>query len=911
MVTEAGENAMARPSCGWPWRLAFSASAVLLVAATCLPQGGDAEKDFAFAEGLYAQESYKLAAEKFVRFIEQYPAHANLALALFRAGECNYRLGNFTDAARYFERLTREFPGKEETEAGWLWLGDTYYQLKRYDQAAAAYEALMQSFPRSEYLPRAAYWRAESYYRLGEFEKAIEGYKDALSRKPGEEEAAYALYSIGLSYLQLKRPGDAVTYLAQVVEKYPNSPVAAESQYLLGTAYQADKNFAAALDAFRKVLAQNPNSKFAAYAAAGIAWTHFQQGEYEKALDAFQAVADKYPESPVAAEAELRAADCLYHLGRWNDAATLYAKAADRPESPWVDEALYWCALCYEQLGHRDKAAATLNRLVRDFPQSRRTGDAQFHLGQLHLLSGDLDAAIAAFQAASDAAQDPERKQRAAAGLAWARYQKARSPEALADLEKLIRDDPRSPLAGQLAGFVGRAYFLAADYEKARDVLALIVANHPQHEQLPEALYFLGAACEKTGREEEAIQHYRRVLEQAQASSYAGPAAAGLVSLYVAKGDLAAAQQVVGALQKSGASPEAVAFCHYKLGEALAAAGKPADAAAMYEKAIAAAPESDAAAYSQVGLGWCRLSAGDLAGAAEAFRTAVVKYAGSQAATAAPAGLLAVGEKLFDQEDYPAAQVAYEQVVRDFPDSDLADEARYKLAWTLLRQGKTAEAQPLFAQAAEGTDNPAIAADARYQAARLLAEAGDFAAAAPLLEPFRTQYQDFDRRPWALALLAQAHQHAGRSEDAAAVFQLLTAAYPDHPAAAQAWLGLARVYRQAKKLDEAVEALSRVLTAGGGAASPSPTAAEAQFELAACYRDKGDLARAAEEFLKVSILYHDDRWGARAQFEAGACYEQLKDVENATKCYKAIAARYPDEREWIEKAQARLKALGQ
>lgn len=900
---------MVRLSCRW--RLAFSASAVLLAATVCLPQGGEAEKEFAFAEGLYAQENYKLAAEKFVRFIEQHPTHANLPLALFRAGECNYRLGNFTDAARYFERLTREFPNKEEAEAAWLWLGDTYYQLQRYDQAAAAYEALMRSFPQSQYLSRAAYWRAESYYRLGEFEKAIEGYKDVLNRKPGEEEAAYALYSIGLSYLQLKRPEDAIGYLSQVVEKYPNSPVAAESQYLLGMAYQAAKNFQAALDAFRKVLTHHPNSKFAAHAEIGIAWTHFQQGEYEKALEAFQAVAAKHPESSLATEAQLRSADCLYHLGRWADAAALYAKVADLPNNSWADEALYWCALSYEQLSDREKAATVLGRLIHDFPQSPRAGDAQFHLGQLHLLSGDLDAAIAAFEAASAAAQDPDRKQRAAAGLAWARYQKAKSPEALLELEKLIRDDPKSALAGQLAGFVGRGYFQAGDYEKARDVLALVVANHPQHEQLSEVLYFLGAACEKTGRQDEAIQHYRRVLDQAKASSYAGPAAAALVSLYVAKGDLAAAQQVVGSLQNSGAAPDAIAFCYYKLGEALQSAGKPAEAAAVYEKAIAAAPESEAAAYSQVGLGWCKLSAGDLAGAAEAFRTAAAKYAGSQAAAGVPAGLLAVAEKLFDQEDYPAAQAAYEQVIRDFPDSDLVDEARYKLAWTLLRQGKAPQAQPLFAQAAQNTDNPAVAADARYQAARLLAEAGDFAAAVPLLEPFRTQYQDFDRRPWALALLGQGHLRLGHRDDAVAVFQLLTGAYPDHPAAAQAWLGLGRAYRQAQKLDQAIEVLSKVLAAGDGAALPDPLAAEAQFELGACYRDKADLARAAEEFLKVAILYRDEQWGARAQFEAGACYEELKEVENAVRCYKAIVARYPGQQEWVEKAQARLKALGQ
>ena len=85
--------------------------------------------------------------------------------------------------------------------------------------------------------------------------------------------------------------------------------------------------------------------------------------------------------------------------------------------------------------------------------------------------------------------------------------------------------------------------------------------------------------------------------------------------------------------------------------------------------------------------------------------------------------------------------------------------------------------------------------------------------------------------------------------------------------------------------------------------------AEAQYELAACYKQKGDTKRALEEFLKVAILYPDDRWGARAQYDAGQCDEQLKDTASAIKAYQILVRDYPKQQQWVDQAQARLKVL--
>jgi len=456
-------------------RCALTVSLVALLcstAATCWGQGAEqAEKDFAFAEGLYGQENYQLAAEKYLQFIKDHPDHANKSLALFRIGECHFRLDKFAEAVPYFQQVTGEFPDSEEAEPSFLWLGDAHYHAGSYQQAAAAYEMLLRKFPGSKQAARAAYWRGESYYHLGQYEQAIASYQDALKRRLGDQEAPYALYSIALAHLQLEQPREATGHLLQVLAKHADSPVAAECQYLLGTAYRAQGNFPAAIDAFTKVSAQYRDSEFVAHAQAGIAWCHFQQQDYEGALRAFKSVAATYPDSPAAAEARLRAADCLFHLRRWGEAAELYAQVSDEPTGKSADEALYWLGITYEQQGETEKALAAHTRLVNEHAQSARLSDAHFHIGQLQSALGNNEAAIAAYQAAAAAAEDAQHKQQALAALAWASFQQDGSAQSLASLEKMVKDDPQSALAADLSYRLGHAHFGAGRYQPALEML--------------------------------------------------------------------------------------------------------------------------------------------------------------------------------------------------------------------------------------------------------------------------------------------------------------------------------------------------------------------------------------------------------------------------------------------------------
>lgn len=863
-----------------------------------------AEQDFAFAEGLYGQENYELALQKYVAFIEANPAHANLPLALFRAGECAFRLGRHAEAAPWFEQVTTRFPESDEAEPAWLWLGDARFKAGEYESAAAAYASLLTKFPNSTHAPTAAYWRAESLYNLGRYEDAIAAYQDALGRNLTAHEVPYALYSIGLAYLQLDRPADAAAQFAQVVGQHADSPVAAESQYLLGRAHAAAGNEAEALRAYRAVVERHGASSFAPWAQFGIAGVHFRAGRYEEARAGYEAVLAQYPQSEVAAEARLRMADSLFHLQRWPEASVAYEAVTQIEASPWAPEALYWLGMTREKQGQPQEALAAYVRLVQGPAPSPRAGEAWLRIAAIKAAAGDAAGAQAAYATAAQQSSDPAQRQQAEAAMQWARYQADGSPEALAALEAIVRADPAAELAGELAARIGRARFDAGEYQQAAEVLELLRANHPQGARAAEGTWLLAASREHLGEAAAAETLYRDVMNAHADTPYAAYAAAALVSLEAGRGEIDAAAREVSWLEAHNAPAETLGFATYRLGEALRAAERTDEARAMYEKSLATDAQGPSAAWARVGLGWTAL-AGDPGAAEGAFEAVLRDFAESEAAPAAQEGLLAVGQARFEAEDYAGAEATYRKILAGEPGEGIAGQARYGLGWALLRADKPDEALVEFRAAASADIPEAMAADARYQAGRLLVERKQYADAVALLQALAAG-ADAERTPWALVLLGQAQHGLGQADAAAATLARVPTTWPEHSAVPAAQLELGRAYR---KLGRAADAQTALRTAAG-AGSPA-IAVQAQYELAGALHDGGDVAGAAEEYLKVAILYRDPAWSAAAQFAAGQCYEELGQTDNALKSYQVIPRQYAEQTEWVTRAQERINALAQ
>ena len=62
------------------------ALSLLVMAGPCQAQNDDPEKLLTFANGLFDREMYPQALEQYQTFIAKFPQHANMSVALLRAG---------------------------------------------------------------------------------------------------------------------------------------------------------------------------------------------------------------------------------------------------------------------------------------------------------------------------------------------------------------------------------------------------------------------------------------------------------------------------------------------------------------------------------------------------------------------------------------------------------------------------------------------------------------------------------------------------------------------------------------------------------------------------------------------------------------------------------------------------------
>jgi TolA-binding protein len=892
--------------------LCFGAVLLCLVATTVptVAQNDDPDKLITFANGLFDQQLYDQALAQYRTFIDKFPQHANMSVALLRAGECLYRRQSFADGIKFFDRCAKDYATSPEADAALLRDGQCHFQLQQYTEAVSSLASLIEKFPQSRYIAQAAYWEGESQFNLNDYTKAIESYRASLTKAPKDQYAAYALYSIGLCQTQLGDADAAVASLSKVLTDYPDSPLAPEVSYRIGQAYLAQKRYDDALKSYRIVTQKYANTAPAALAEIGIGYCLYDKGAFAEAVTAFQKVATDHPGTAQAIEAQVQVGHAYLKLQKPDEAIAAYTRVIDdKNAGPAAQDAAFGRAVALQRKGDTTGALAAFSELPQKYPNSRYVADSYLHIGDLQLAANDPAAAEASYVTAGDTAKDADNKRKARYGVVVARFKKDPSDATAAEIDKVIAENPKTDLAAQLTLDVAQTRYNKGQYAEAAKSFAGFVAGFADAAQAADAAYLVGVCYDKLKRAPEATAAYEKAIAQYPKGRYTDQALGALVNLYAAAGNEAKADEAARQLREQFPQSKAVSAALFNSARALYEAKKYAEAAAQYDAVIKSSPADDVAAQAWYGVGAARFAAGDIDAALTAFRTVADKYPQAEVAKNLPDAFFQAGEKLFDGKNYVAAQGVYEEVGRRFAGAKTAEVARYKLGWALLKQDKPekrVEALTAFLAVADGGAERAVNSDARYQAARILFDKPEYQKVADLLAVFSGGHDDLPMTPWALVLLGRARLQLQQVAPAQEAFRAVTTRFAKHAAAAPALLGLGRTLKAQNDYAGASAAMTQALAKNSPAVS-----VEAQYELADCKRLQKDLKSAAEEFLKVAILYENPQWGANAQVQAGACYEQLGDKDDAIKAYNIVANRYKDQPDAIKQAQERLKALGQ
>ncbi len=309
-------------------------------------------------------------------------------------------------------------------------------------------------------------------------------------------------------------------------------------------------------------------------------------------------------------------------------------------------------------------------------------------------------------------------------------------------------------------------------------------------------------------------------------------------------------------------------------------------AATEYRRFIDGHPDHAQVPAARYGLAVCLYRAGDYA-AAVAQLTQPSPAAGDSGELAVQRDIL-LGRCLIQGGDGAAAAVLLQRVAQDQPQPELGGEAAVLWAEALYREQRFEEVLGVCAQArTRWPDDPRMERVSFLEALALMATA-DYPAAAARLEALLERYPEGRYRLPARFRLAHCRHRLGQVEPAIAGYQQVLAS-DDRTHHAEAMYGMAELLRQQGRLDDAADAVQRLIEQYPDA----PLRAESVLLLGRVLFERRDYAAALTRFEDLSAA-GDPRFADRAVYWIGRCHLEQGAHAAAHRALEDVVQRYPN-----------------
>jgi len=233
-----------------------------------------------------------------------------------------------------------------------------------------------------------------------------------------------------------------------------------------------------------------------------------------------------------------------------------------------------------------------------------------------------------------------------------------------------------------------------------------------------------------------------------------------------------------------------------------------------------------------------------------------------------------------------------ERLLRQFPRSPFAGEAKLTLGQALVAAGRPAEGRQLLLQIARAQPNTELGAEAYARLARVAFDAGDYAEAIDQIETRIETATTIAGNDRLYLLLARAYRELDQPRKAEAVLQELIDFYPDSDHAPEAFIELTKVLDELGRRKDAVRLASQAVRRYPN----NPQVLRTHAELLAL---TGRIREAAESLVSAESAGAGD---PRVLLDAGRYFSDVGELENAERTFERLNATYPTASEAFEGA---------
>lgn len=796
------------------------------------------------------QNEYDAAAEAFELLAARYPESSyarNIGLAL---AEIYYEMDDFQRTISEIDRRTPGL-GPEARERATFLKAESYNQLRDSENAIVHYRRFTESSPESPYFRRALYGLAWNYYFEGVHEWAADHFARAREGH-GDDLAARSTYYEAVNQRLNNNPEEAISLLELFVDRWPNHEIAPEAHFELAVGYYDRRRYREAGDVFTRLVERFPDHELAGEALYLRGNTSVAGGDFDDALVDFErAIEMDAAPAELRDEVRFQRAWLQYRNEHYEEAVRSFAELLEEAgRSERAGEALFWSAESHYQLEHFDEATRLFTRYLRTYPGGRHVDGAHYALGWTHFKQGQYSQAATEFNAflesyrSSGGTEFVPYRTDALLRLADSYYALKRYPEAIRTYRQVTEQ------AGDYALYqIAQAFYNSGEAFDAISAFRNLIQQHPESEWIEEAHYSLGYIFFQNQDYDQAIAEYRQLIES------------------FPRDPLAARAQ-------------------YGIGDALFNAGQADEAIQAYRVVLERYPNSPLVADAAAGMQYALLSAGDQS----------------------------------------AASRAIDEFITANPNSPVVDELRFRQAEVNYQSGRTEEAIRQLQRFIDTSQNDQLLGQAYYYMGSIYAERGNSDQAISYLSTIADRYSSSDRFPDAALRLGQVYLDEDRPRDALALYRRLESAIgnndrlvaqarygqavalielsrneeaesllesavrvaPDAPETLPIFLGLARVYANSGRYDEADRLYRQVADR-----SRDEVGAEALYRLGTLLVERGNARRAIEEFGRIPVLYTGfSDWVARGYLGQARAFAALGQNGDAVRTYDRVIEEF-------------------
>ncbi|MAW53816.1 MAG: hypothetical protein CME01_13430 [Geminicoccus sp.] len=805
-----------------------------------------------------------LAIRNWEQFLKQYPKDDLASQAAHYRGVCEMKreTPDYGRAITAFQSALTD-PASKLREQSLANLGWCQFVVategqnadaKALQQTIATYVQLIKEFPQTTFADRAYFYSGEAAYQLGHTDAAIASYQRMLSLATSKQSPLRCdtLYAYGVALEEAGKDAQAVRAYQQLLQEFSTHEFAVDVRLRLGDQFIAAGKQAEALKLFDGALSAAQYAEDERYAMLRKAFALVQSNRPAEAAQVYDLLRQKHPNSPEAAGALLAAGQAYYRAKQLDLAGQRFQQQLQQPNvgGETATESAHWLAQIYLNQKQTKQAAKVAEDQIKK--QVAGTYSAHLYLDLVEALAADPVTLAKSLQVAKQAAQkygDSEVAPRLLYNAAFSALQLDQYAEAVQLANQFMQRFKDDPLAIDVR-------FIAAESTLLQ------------------------------GKSQEAVQHFQALLDRSPANhasrgqwALRAATAANLSKQYDLT--LQLLKKETASLKSAQQQSEAALL----MGKA-ALLNKSADQAiGLLASAIKLAPSSQTAAKAQ----FLQATAYDDANRSQEATQAWTQIAKRTESTPeVRQARYRLAQLAADQNDHATALQWHQRLINDPASKRLRPYALFGFGWSLIQADRHGEAIAPLSELLDKSPNHETATDARLTRGIAYRVTGDSAAARRDLQAVMAKKPTGTQLGHVLYELALVDQAEKRFGDAANKLSQLLSKVPDYDSPERLRYEMGWALQQAGKTDQAAKVFEGILAKS----SDAPFTADAAFFVGQFYYDQKNWDKASE-FLKQASAAKDPVVAEKAMYRLAWSDFQAGNLQQARQAFSNLTKRFP------------------